>query len=153
MKPKLQNIFYLFFPIVIGSIVGFLIQKGIDYSSLIQPPFAPPAILFPIVWSILYLLIGISYYLYRRENQSLSAMILYYSQLFFNFLWPIFFFLLKWRLFSIFWIILLVLQVGVLLVYFYRDEKRSFYLVLPYLIWLLYATYLNIGIYLCNYLL
>ncbi len=150
MKMKIQKLFYLFFPLIGGSIIGFLIRNFIDYENLIQPPSSPPALLFPIAWTILYLLMGIAYYIYRKNYQMLSVRILYYSQLMFNFLWTIFFFIFKWRFFSIFWIILLVIQVGVLLGFLYPKEKRSFYLLLPYFIWLFYATYLNIGIYLLN---
>ena len=62
-KDLIKNLFYVFFPIIIGSLVGLFISGYIDYSTLVKPPFAPPKILFPIAWSIIYLLLGISYYL------------------------------------------------------------------------------------------
>ena len=64
MSSKIKNIFYLFFPIIVGGIVGFIISGNIDYNSLVKPPFAPPKILFPIVWSIIYLLVFSSRYAY-----------------------------------------------------------------------------------------
>ena len=85
-------------PVILGGIVGLIISKSIDYTSLQQPFLAPPKILFPIVWTILYILMGISYGI--LESKSLidsKSKIIYYLQLFFNLLWPIAFFLLKWR--------------------------------------------------------
>ena len=66
MKQKLNDAFWLFFPIVVGGIIGFLTSNFMDYQTLIQPPLAPPSIVFPIAWSILYLLIGIAYFLFRK---------------------------------------------------------------------------------------
>ena len=67
MKSKLVNLFYLFFPLLIGGIVGFIISGNIDYQNLVRPPFAPPKIVFPIAWSIIYLLMGVSYFLLKRN--------------------------------------------------------------------------------------
>ena len=66
---KIKKVFYLFLPIILGSLVGLLISKNIDYGSLAKPLFAPPKILFPIAWSIIYLLLGLSYYLYKRKGK------------------------------------------------------------------------------------
>jgi tryptophan-rich sensory protein len=150
MKSKLQNLFFIFFPLLGGSVVGFIIKDAIDYKSLILPPFAPSSIVFPIAWTILYILIGISYYWYRLKNDDFLVKFLYYGQLFFNFIWSLLFFLLKWRLLSIFWIIILILIVGYLMYFYYFQEKRSFYLLIPYLLWLTFALYLNFGVYLLN---
>lgn len=150
MKKILNNLFYLFFPILLGSLVGLLISGNIDYTALSQPPFAPPKILFPIVWSILYLLMGISYFFYRKENDDKKTKIIYYSQLVINLLWSIFFFLLKWRFFSVLWIILLDFFILYLIKLFWEQKKISAYLNIPYLLWSLFATYLTIGIYFLN---
>ena len=96
-------------PLILGGLVGFLTSKSMDYKDLVQPPLAPPSILFPIVWSILYLLMGISYG--RIEEQLKNDMEvdkIYSLQLVINLLWPIFFFVLKWRLFAFFWLLLLI---------------------------------------------
>lgn len=145
-----KKIFYLFFPLLIGLIVSLLIKNSIDYTSLIRPPLAPPKILFPIAWTIIYLLMGISYYIYRKNNNDQNIKVIYYLQLFINAFWSIFFFLLKWRLFSVTWILLLDIVVIYLIYLFYQKEKISAYLNIPYLIWILFATYLTIGIYLLN---
>lgn len=151
MKKIITSIFYLFFPLILGSIVGIIISGNIDYTTLNQPPLAPPKILFPIVWSILYLLMGISYFLYRRENkEDLLEPIIYYSQLFINLLWSIVFFVFKWRFFSIIWILLLDIVVIYMIYLFFQKKKISAILNIPYLIWILFATYLTIGIYLLN---
>lgn len=151
MKNFLKNLFYLFFPLLIGGIVSLLIKNSIDYETLILPPLAPPKILFPIAWTIIYLLMGISYYLLKKRQKNLiKESFIYYFQLFVNALWSILFFLLKWRLVSCFWIILLDILVIMLISLFLKKEKISAYLNLPYLIWILFATYLTIGIYLLN---
>ena len=150
MSDRVKNLFYLFFPIIIGSIVGLITNNFIDYNSLNQPPLSPPSITFPIVWSILYLLIGLSYYLYRRNNNDKQTNFIYYLQLVINYFWSIFFFVFKWRFFSIIWLLLLVVSIIILMIKYYRQSKISFYLLIPYLIWCLFATYLNIGVYVLN---
>lgn len=138
-------------PVLLGGITGFLISKSMDYDFLVKPPLAPPGILFPIVWTILYILMGISYgRLKEKVLLDSSGKAIYYVQLFVNLLWPIFFFLFKWRLFSSFWILLLVLLVFLMIIDFYRRDKISGLLQVPYLLWSLFATYLTISIYLLN---
>ena len=66
MNNKIKSIFQLFLPVVLGSLIGLLISNYIDYNTLIKPPLAPPKLLFPIAWTIIYLLMGISYYLYKQ---------------------------------------------------------------------------------------
>ncbi len=152
MKNIVRNLFYLFLPLAIGGIVGAIISSSIDYQTLNQPPFAPPAFLFPIAWSILYLLMGIAYYLFQNnvyKNKSKEVFV-YYLQLFVNALWSILFFVFKWRLFSILWIVLLLILVFILILLFNKKYRTSAYLLIPYLLWLVYATYLNIGVYILN---
>ncbi|MBQ7105551.1 MAG: tryptophan-rich sensory protein [Bacilli bacterium] len=151
MNKIIKNIFYLFLPIILGSIVGFIISDYIDYSTLIKPPLAPPKILFPIAWSIIYLLMGISYYLFKKKNfETKKENYVYYLQLIINLLWSIIFFVFKLRFLSILWIILLDILVVYMIYKFYKKYKISAYLNIPYLIWILFATYLTIGIYILN---
>ena len=147
---KINNFFRIFFPIIIGGIVGIIIKDYIDYSFLERPPLSPPKIAFPIAWSILYLLIGISYYLYRKKDYNKQTIKLYYTGLLFNSLWSIIFFVLKLRLISIIWIIALVILTILLFISYKKQNKISAYLLIPYLIWLIYATYINIGVYILN---
>ena len=151
MKDKLISLFRIFFPLIIGGIVGLIISKYIDYSELIKPPLAPPKLAFPIVWSIIYLLMGISYYLFRKDNNGdFLDIIIYYLQLFVNAMWSIIFFVLKNRLLAAFWILLLLILVIVLIRRFWDKNKISAYLNVPYLVWTIFATYLTFGIYLLN---
>lgn len=147
---NIKNFFRIFFPLIIGGIVGVIIKNHIDYSLVEKPPFSPPKLAFPIAWSIQYLLIGISYYLYRKNNNDKQTIKIYYIGLFFNALWSIIFFVLKLRLTSIFWIIALLLLTIVLFINYKKQNKISAYLLIPYILWLTYATYINIGVYILN---
>lgn len=151
MKDIFKNLFYLLLPITVGAIVGITINNQIDYNVLVKPPLAPPSILFPIMWSIIYILMGISYYLLNKDNfVGKNVKIIYYLQLIVNALWSIIFFVLKLRLLSCLWIILLDLLVTLMISKFYDIKKICGYLNIPYLIWCLFATYLTIGIYIYN---
>ena len=146
-----QKLLYILTPLIGGSIVGLIINKSIDYNYLINPPLSPPSYLFPIVWSILYLLIGTSYYIYRKNNNDDSLTIkLYYIQLILNYLWSIIFFTLKLRTLAVIWIIVLAITIIYLMIRFYKGERTSFYLLIPYILLVLFATYLNIGIVVLN---
>jgi len=142
----------LLIPVSVGTISGLISMPFMDYGKIIQPPLAPPGWLFPIVWTILYILMGICFYLmleakpYNKEG----AYIVYFLQLLVNGLWSIFFFVFKWRLFSIFWLLLLIIFVVVMIERFYKANKWAGLLQIPYLIWCCFAIYLNIGIYLLN---
>ena len=141
----------ILFPLIIGGLVGLITANFIDYNYLTKPFFSPPGYLFPIVWSILYVLMGISYG--RLKNLDLNDSkieLIYYIQLLVNALWSIFFFVLKWRLFSFFWILLLLILVIIMIYRFYQKDKLAGLLQLPYLIWILFASYLNLSIYLLN---
>lgn len=138
-------------PVVIGGIVGLIISGFIDYNSLEKPPLSPPSILFPIIWSILYVLMGISYGILDSNLLVDSGInLIYYLQLFVNALWSIFFFVFKWRFFSFLWILLLLVLVTIMVIKFYNKNKIAGLLQIPYLIWTLFATYLNLGVYLLN---
>lgn len=137
--------------LAVGGIIGFVISDFIDYNELIKPPLAPPGYVFGIVWSILYILMGISYSILEVNNY-LDEKIkkVYYVQLFVNALWSIIFFVLKLRFVSIAWIILLIILIIQMIKLFYNKSKISAYLQIPYLIWVIFATYLNMGIYFLN---
>ncbi len=138
-------------PVIVGGIVGFIISRFMDYNVLQKPPLAPPGILFPIIWTILYILMGISYG--RLDTKSLidsKTNFIYYLQLFVNALWPIIFFVLKWRLFAFIWIVLLDILVILMIMQFYKKDKWSGLIQIPYLVWSLFASYLNLSIYLLN---
>ena len=122
-----------------------------DYNDLIKPTLSPPGIVFPIVWTIIYLLTGISYTLLKEKGQVLKeTKQLYYSQLIFNYLWTFIFFVFRLRLLSVLWIIILDVLVIIMTYQFYKQNKLSGILLIPYVLWLLFATYLNISIYFLN---
>lgn len=138
-------------PVILGGIVGLVISRFMDYNTLNKPPLSPPGFIFGIVWTILYILMGISYGILDTKNlidEKINK--IYYLQLIVNLIWPILFFVFKWRLFSAIWIILLVILVIKMIIDFYRKNKLSAYLQIPYLLWTIFATYLNIGVYLLN---
>ena len=137
--------------VILGALVGFIISGFIDYNSLEKPPFSPSTSLFPIVWTILYILMGISYGILKSNglvNQEIN--LIYYSQLIVNLIWPILFFVLEWRFFAFLWIILLIVLVINMIIKFYNKNNLSALIQIPYLIWLIFAAYLNLGVYLLN---
>ena len=138
-------------PVILGGIIGIIISGFMDYNTLNQPPLSPPGFLFGIVWTILYLLMGIAYgiLVYRRNSDETVSKI-YWTQLLVNLIWQILFFVFKVRLLSILWIILLLILVINMILEFYKKDKMIAYTQIPYVIWLLFATYLNIGVYLLN---
>lgn len=138
-------------PVIIGAIVGFIISGSIDYNSLQKPFLAPPSIVFPIVWTILYILMGISYGILESKSQADSSIkLIYYSQLFVNALWSILFFYLKWRFFAFLWLVFLISLILIMIQTFYNKNKVSGLIQIPYLLWTLFAGYLNLSIYLLN---
>lgn len=138
-------------PVILGGIVGLLISGSIDYNNLVKPPLSPPDIAFPIVWTLLYILIGISYGILKSKSLVDSNIRqIYYNQLFVNLFWSILFFTLKLRLFSFFWILLLDFLVIIMISRFYRKNNLSGLIQIPYFLWILFATYLNLSTYLLN---
>ncbi len=155
MKQILQALKTILLPLLVGLLAGLIIRNDTDiYSVLIRPPFALPGAYFPIVWTVLYLLMGVSLYLFKRsaktEKERNDGTLLFYTQLFLNFLWPIVFF--KFRLPLISFILLVVLFIFIVLTTasFYKTNKISGILLLPYLLYTLYAGYLNFAVWLLN---
>lgn len=138
-------------PVLIGGFIGIITSNSIDYNVLQQPSLSPPSVVFPIVWTILYILMGVSYgILQSRKLIDSKINLIYYAQLFVNALWSIIFFTLKWRFFAFLWILLLLILVIIMIVKFYAKNKIAGLLQIPYLLWILFATYLNFSIYLLN---
>ena len=138
-------------PIIVGGTVGLITSNAINYNDLIQPTFAPPSFLFPIVWTILYVLMGVSYGILDKNGLVDSEInSIYYLQLTVNALWSFIFFVFKWRLFSFVWILILDALVIDMIIKFYKKDKTAGLLQIPYLIWILFATVLNFAVYLLN---
>lgn len=139
--------------LLVGFLASFFVRSAIpSYNMLQKPPLTPPNFIFPIIWTILYVLIGIAAYLISISNhpEKNRALFFYFLQLFFNFLWPIVFF--NFQNYIIAFAILLILIYLVICTTnaFYKINRIAAYLMFPYILWLLFAAYLNIGIYLCN---
>lgn len=148
----IKKIFYIFTPIILGVIVSIFIDSSSTYNVINKPILSPPGIVFPIVWSIIYLLIGISYYLFKKNYiyDDRQVSIVYYISLFINITWSIVFFTFKAYFISIIWIIILDILVYYLISLYKEKYNLSYKLNIPYLIWILFATYLTIGVYLLN---
>ena len=147
----IKKIIYSLLPVVGGAIVGLIISGYMNYGDMVKPPLSPPSIAFPIVWTILYILMGISYFIATKDKEDDKELNqIYLLQLFVNFLWPIIFFVLKMYFTAFLWIILLVILVGAMIKELFNKNKVSGYLQILYFIWLIFAGYLNIGIFLLN---
>ncbi len=143
----------LLIPLVIGGLSALLTRNSMMvYERIQKPALAPPSIVFPIVWTILFLLMGISAYLIYTSNakNKQSALVIYAFQLLVNFLWPILFFGLQAYLFSFIWILLLWILILLMIWQFYKAVPLAAYLQIPYLLWVTFAAYLNLMVFLLN---
>ena len=153
-KPLLINIAI---SLGVGILSGIFSMGGFEqYKNINKPVLSPPAIVFPIVWTILFILMGISAYLiYEKKEKELKktrkeALIVYALQLLVNFFWPIIFFRTDMYLFAFVWLVILFLLVLYMFFLFFKISVPAALLQLPYLLWLIFAGYLNICIYFIN---
>lgn len=142
-------------PFAGSALVSFLSGTGKElYLSIERPPLSPPGWIFGIVWPILYLLMGIaSYRIYMKEEiikKGSNSIFIYGIQLILNFLWPILFFGL--RLYGVAFLELIVLFIFIVITFikFYKVDKTAAFLILPYLLWTIFAGYLNFGVWFLN---
>lgn len=150
-----QLLIALAIPLAVGGLATLFSGGGMgEYRALNQPPLSPPGWVFPIVWTILYLLMGYSSYRVYTAGKppafTRRALKLYAAQLFVNFLWPIVFFAFGWYLAAFF--VLLVLWILILLTLraFTAIDETAGDLLIPYLLWVTFAGYLNLGVYFLN---
>ena len=140
----------------VGALSALFTRGNMDIYDRIQtPPLAPPGILFPIVWTVLYTLMGISsaiiYTKGRNENIPVyEALKTYAIQLGVNFFWSIIFFNLEAFLFAFLWLLLLWVLIIIMIKKFYQIDKTAAYLQIPYFLWVTFAAYLNFAIFLLN---
>ena len=121
------------------------------FENLQKPALSPPGWLFPVVWTILYILMGIaSYFVLVSKKPNQIALTVYIIQLIFNFFWSIIFFNFELYLFAFVWLVILWLLILTTTILFYQIEKISGYLMILYLLWVTFAGYLNLSIYLLN---
>lgn len=139
-------------PLAIGSLSTLVSGNRSMYFSINKPALSPPAFIFPIVWTILYILMGISsYIIYESESPRKSnALRTYAVQLLFNFFWSIIFFGLSQYFFAFLWLLALIILIAVMIYQFYKISPAAAYLQISYFIWCLFAAYLNFMIYIMN---
>ncbi len=148
-------IFNLAVPLITGAVSGFLTRSAMQqYGQLNQPPLSPPSAVFPVVWTTLFLLMGISAYLVTMKRsdglKSFDLPAVYWIQLIVNFIWPLIFFNLSIYGIALAWLILLIILVIYMIFQFHDITPAAGWLQVPYLLWLIFAGYLNAGIWLLN---
>lgn len=140
-------------PLAVGGAAGLITRGSVErYADIAKPPLSPPGWLFPVVWTVLYILMGVAFYLvWQSDSPSKpTAFRFYFIQLAMNFVWPILFFNLGAYGFSFLWIVILWIFILLTTLTFYKADKRAGYLMLPYLLWVAFAAYLNLGVYILN---
>lgn len=141
-------------PLAVGGLAT-LLSGGMDsYQVMNQPPLSPPGWIFPVVWTILYLLMGYASYRIAESDapkvDRRKALTFYGIQLFLNFLWPIVFFGLQWY-FAAFGLLLALWVFIYLTMHFFEQiDETAENLLIPYLLWVTFAGYLNLGVALLN---
>lgn len=142
-------------PLAVGGLAGLLSREGMaEYSQLNKPPLSPPGWLFPVVWTVLYLLMGYASYrvwVSGAESREIRiALRVYGAQLAVNFLWPLFFFGLRLRLTAFLILIVLWILIWVTMRIFSKIDERAGDLLIPYILWVTFAGYLNLGVFWLN---
>lgn len=152
IKDKSTLVIAILIPIAVGTLSALFSGNMQIYSTINKPALSPPGALFPIVWTILYILMGISsYIIYESDDPNKDdALRTYALTLFFNFFWSIIFF--KFNLFftSFVWLLALIFLIVKMIVQYYRIKAIAAYLQIPYLLWCMFAAYLNFMIFRLN---
>ena len=149
MLQKLKKFGIVSLPLLVGLLSTLFVNFNF-YKEINLPSIAPPSILFPIVWTILFILMGISFLLIIKDGNNREKIILFIIQLIINFVWVICFFRFKLFLASFILIVLLDCIVLYIILQYYKYNKVSSYLLIPYLLWIIFATYLNWMIFILN---
>ena len=139
-------------PVVAGSLIGYLSASNSSeiYSGLTAPPLNPPSITFSIVWPILYGLMGLAHYFATKEESMPNIRAVYVIQLIFNYTWTFLFFSLALRGVAAVELLILIILIVVMMLRFKKTSEISFWLLTPYLLWVLFALYLNAGYWILN---
>ena len=141
-------------PLAVGGLAALLSGGMSDYGAMNKPPLSPPGWVFPVVWSILYLLMGYaSYRIWTSDapgTDKRGALLLYGAQLLANFIWPLLFFGGEMFLAALIWLVFLWILIFLSIRAFSKIDERAGDLLIPYILWVTFAAYLNLGIYLLN---
>ena len=148
-------IFFVAIPLLVGGVASLISRESMAMFDLLdKPPLSPPGRLFPLVWTILYTLMGLASYLVftsqKDQDEIKLALQIYTLQLAFNFFWTILFFNVELYFFAFFWLLALLALIILTTILFYKISKPAAYLMIPYIIWVTFAAYLNLGIALLN---
>ena len=145
-------VIYIGISLGVGALSAFLTKDSMDiYESINTPPLTPPGWLFPVVWSILYVLMGVgAARVSKTRLPQNNALFVFFLQLGINFFWSIFFFNLRAFLFSFLWLLLLWLCIILMIKKFRARDRFSGLLQIPYLLWVTFAAYLNFAIWFLN---
>ena len=154
-KPWKVYAFWILLAEAVGALSGWLSRDGFQYygEAVRQPPLNPPAWVFPVVWTLLFALMGIGAARIRlsalspERNKSIN---LFLTQLIVNFFWPLVFFNIRAYGFAFFWLLLLWGLVLTMILQFRRVDPLAAKLQIPYLLWLTFAAYLNLGVWYLN---
>ena len=146
---------WILIPEAVGALSGWLTRDGMKAfnETVSQPPLSPPPLVFPIVWGILYALMGISaarIYLSPKSPARSTGLNLYFAQLIINFFWSLIFFNMQFFSLAFFWLLLLWGLVLWMLLTFRKTDPVAAFLQIPYLLWLTFAAYLNLGVWYLN---
>lgn len=140
--------------LLVGGLSSMITQGQMEaFSALHQPPLSPPGWVFPVAWTILYLLMGVGMAIVWRKSDGerrRRAVTIWGVQLAANFLWPLLFFLWQLRLLSLVWLAVLLILVANMTSEFEKTSITAARLQIPYLLWLLFAAYLNLGVWILN---
>ena len=156
MKPKTKALAVcVALPLLTGGLAALISKKSMGlFDSVDKPPLSPPAWLFPVAWTALYVLMGLACYrvftAQAPQEQKNRALLFYALQLGFNFFWTIIFFNLGAYTAAFVWLVILLALIVITTVLFYGIDKTAAYLMIPYIVWVTFAGYLNLGIALMN---
>ena len=157
MNGKIKSyIIAIIIPLLVGGLSALFTMGNMNiYAEIVTPPLSPPPILFPIVWTILYVLMGISSGMIYNSNTAplpykKSALYIYAVSLFFNFFWSVIFFNIRSYGFAFVWLLVLLLLIISTIIKYYRISQFAAVLQIPYLLWVTFAGYLNLAIWILN---
>ncbi len=140
--------------LLVGGLSALLTNMGMEnYKTAQKPALTPPDIVFPIVWTVLFILMAISaarVYLAPVSRERSRGLLIYALQLAFNFLWSIFFFNLQAYGFAFFWLLALWVLILLMIIIFAQTDRLAGLLQIPYLLWVSFAAYLNFMVWMLN---
>lgn len=153
--PWKPYVFWILFTEAVGALSGWLARDGAKHygEAIVQPPLSPPAIVFPIVWGILFALMGIGaarIYLSPPSAARSRSLLLFLVQLAFNFCWSLLFFNLQCFGLAFVWLMVLWGLILWMILSFRRTDPLAAWLQVPYFLWVTFAAYLNFGVWLLN---